>query len=407
MDLFANFFDMQTMKDYYFLLEIVMMLLAVKLAGHLSRKMGQPSVFGELLVGVILGPAILGWIEINPEHPGFIKHLAEIGVILLMFLAGLETDVDEFKENASTSTLVAVGGVLLPLVLGFLCGSLFGYSIPTSIYIGTLLVATSVSITVQTLRELGQLQSKEGVTILGAAVLDDVLGLILLSIVIALTSGKGGGDFTDIGILLIKIILFFFVAITIGRKILPRIFRWASPLMTSEVVITFGIITALSYAYFAEIFGLAGIVGAYFAGLILSSTRHRQELYEKVEVVSSSFFVPIFFVSIGVSTDVRYLKPEAIGLLVVLLLIAIASKIVGGGLGARISGLPWSSSLAIGSGMVARGEVGLIVASLGLSRKLIDGQLFTVMVLIILLTTLVTPPLLKLSFARKLRKTNT
>lgn len=401
MDVIDKLIDVEKLHELHFLWDLVLILLAVKVAGHISKKMGQPSVFGELLVGIILGPALLGWIVIDPENPGLIKELAEIGVILLMFLAGLETDVNEFKKNAYGSSLVAIGGVLFPLVAGFAVGLLFDFAFTTAIFIGTLLVATSVSISVQTLRELGKLQTREGVTILGAAVLDDVLGIIILSVVVGFTAGSGGGSVLDIVILLAKIVLFFVLILWIGRKVLPPIFRWASSLLTTEVLLAFGIITALFFAYAAELFGLAGIVGSYFAGLMLSLTRYRHELFEKVEVISFSFFVPIFFVSIGVAADVSGLTTEILWLIVTLTIVAILSKLVGGGLGAKLAGFNWRSSAGIGSGMVARGEVGLIVASIGLSRGLIDNELFTVTVIIVLATTLVTPPMLKAIFNNK------
>ncbi|GGA36040.1 sodium:proton antiporter [Kroppenstedtia guangzhouensis] len=401
MDLIEKLVDLEKLKDYHFLLELVIILAAVKLAGHFSKKIGQPSVFGELLVGIILGPAILGWIVVDPKQPGLIKELAEVGVILLMFLAGLETDVEEFKKTAYGSSLVAVGGVIFPLILGFAVGLMFGYNTSTSIFIGTLLVATSVSISVQTLRELGQLQTKEGITILGAAVLDDVLGIILLSVVVGFTAGGGGGSVVDIMILLAKIVLFFVLTIVIGRFLLPRLFRWSANLMTSEVLLAFGIITALGFAYSAEMFGLAGIVGSYFAGLMLSLTKYRTELFERVEIIAFSFFVPIFFVSIGVTADVSGLTKEILLLMVVLSLVAILTKLIGAGLGAKLAGFNWNSSMGIGAGMVARGEVGLIVASIGLTRGLIDNDLFTVTVIIVLVTTLVTPPMLKAIFSRK------
>lgn len=401
MDLIEKLVDLEKLKDYHFLLELVIILAAVKLAGHFSKKIGQPSVFGELLVGIILGPAILGWIVVDPKQPGLIKELAEVGVILLMFLAGLETDVEEFKKTAYGSSLVAVGGVIFPLILGFAVGLMFGYNTSTSLFLGTLLVATSVSISVQTLRELGQLQTKEGVTILGAAVLDDVLGIILLSVVVGFTAGSGGGSVVDIMILLAKIVLFFVLTIVIGRFLLPRLFRWSANLMTSEVLLAFGIITALGFAYSAEMFGLAGIVGSYFAGLMLSLTKYRTELFERVEIIAFSFFVPIFFVSIGVTADVSGLTKEILLLMVVLSLVAILTKLIGAGLGAKLAGFNWNSSMGIGAGMVARGEVGLIVASIGLTRGLIDNDLFTVTVIIVLVTTLVTPPMLKAIFSRK------
>ncbi|MDR6225000.1 cation:proton antiporter [Desmospora profundinema] len=402
MDFINKLIDWEKLHELHFLWDLVLILLAVKVAGHLSKKMGQPSVFGELLVGIILGPALLGWIVIDPENPGLIKELAEVGVILLMFLAGLETDVDEFKKTAYGSSLVAIGGVIFPLVTGFTVGWLFGYEFSTAIFIGTLLVATSVSISVQTLRELGKLQTKEGVTILGAAVLDDVLGIIILSVVVGFAAGSGGGgSVLDIVLLLAKIVLFFILVFWLGRKVLPRIFQWASNLLTTEVLLTFGIISALSFAYFAEMFGLAGIVGSYFAGLMLSLTKYRHELFEKVEVISFSFFVPIFFVSIGVAADISGLTLDILWLILALTVVAILSKLIGGGLGAKLAGFNWRSSAGIGSGMVARGEVGLIVASIGLGRGLIDNELFTVTVIIVLATTLVTPPMLKAIFHNK------
>lgn len=398
MDFLNQIVDFETLGKFHFLLDLVMILFFVKIAGHFTKKMGQPAVMGELLVGLILGPTMLGWL-----HPtDFIKELAEIGVILLMFLAGLETDIDEFKKTAYGSSLVAVSGVVFPFIGGFAAGVLFGYDYTTAIFIGTLLVATSVSISVQTLRELGKLQSKEGVTILGAAVLDDVLGIIILSVVIGFAAGgESGGSVLDIVILLAKILLFFVVTFLTGKYILPRLFQWGARLMTTEMILTLGIISALGLAYLAEMFGLAGIVGSYFAGLMLSLTKFRHELFEKIEVISFSFFVPIFFVSIGLIAQVSGVTGTMIFHIAILTIIAILTKLVGGALGAKLGGFNTRSSLGIGSGMVARGEVGLIVGSIGLSKGLIDHELFTATVVIVLVTTLVTPPLLKVFFTKK------
>lgn len=398
MNLIEQFIDLEELSQFHFLLEIALILVAVKIAGHLSKKIGQPAVFGELLVGVILGPSLLGWVQ----QSDMLRDLAEIGVILLMFLAGLETDVNEFKRTAYGSTLTAVGGVVLPLLAGFGIGLLFGYNYSTSIFLGTVLVATSVSISVQTLRELGKLQSKEGVTILGAAVLDDILGIITLSIVIGfVASDEGSGSLAGILFLLVKIIVFFLITILLGRTLLPRLFRAVSGLLTTEVVLTFGIVTALAFAYFAEMLGMAGIVGSYFAGLMLSLSNYREELFEKVETISFSFFVPIFFVSIGVTAQVQNFTMEILYFIVILTLVAVLTKLIGGGLGAKLAGFNWRSSTIIGAGMVARGEVGLIVATIGLQKGLIDQNLFTAAVIIVLVTTLVTPPALKAAIGRR------
>jgi Kef-type K+ transport system membrane component KefB len=402
MDFIGQLFDLKKIMDFHFILELIIILASVKIAGHFSKKIGQPSVFGELLAGILLGPAVLGWITVDPKHPGLIKELAEIGVILLMFLAGLETDVEEFKKTAYGSSLVAVGGVIFPLIAGFGVGLAFDYNTSTSIFIGTLLVATSVSISVQTLRELGKLQTKEGVTILGAAVLDDVLGIIILSIVMGFTVGsEEGSSVAGLVLLLGKIIFFFLLTILLGKKVLPPFFQRISNLMSTEALLTFGIVTALGFAFMAETFGLAGIVGSYFAGLMLSLTQYRYELFEKVEIVSFSFFVPVFFVSIGVTANVSNMNMHILTLMLTLTLVAILTKVIGAGLGAKLAGFNNHSSLGIGTGMIARGEVGLIVASIGLSRGLIDNELFTVTVIIVLATTLVTPPLLKAVFSRR------
>ncbi|SFJ07882.1 cation:proton antiporter [Thermoflavimicrobium dichotomicum] len=397
MNFFEKLIDWDTVKSFHFLYELVLIWFFVKIAGHLSKKIGQPSVMGELLAGVILGPAMLGWLHPTP----LIKELAEIGVILLMFLAGLETDIKEFMKSAFASTSVAICGIILPFIGGWVSGLWFGFDMPTSIFIGTLLVATSVSISVQTLRELGKLQSKEGVTILGAAVLDDILGIIILSLVIGFTAGSGGSAASDLIFLFVKIILFFILVYLVGKKILPWVFRNIAHLMTTEVVLTFGLITALGFAFLAEMMGLAGIVGSYFAGLMLSLTPQREELFEKVETVSFSFFVPIFFASIGLIANIEEVNMTVLIHIVTLTIVAVFTKLIGGAIGAKIAKFNNRSSMGIGAGMIARGEVGLIVASIGLSKGLINNELFTATIVIVLVTTLVTPPLLKIFFTEK------
>lgn len=380
-------------EPFYFLFELALIVFAIKVMGQLSIKIGQPSVFGKLLVGVILGPSLL-----NIIHPNMlIKEIAEIGVILLMFLAGLETDIKEFKKVAFGSTTVAVGGVILPFIGGIVVASLYGFESSVSIFVGVLLVATSVSISVQTLRELGKLKSKEGTTILGAAVLDDVLGIIILSVVLGFVAGggAGAGGVTDLLWLLFRIVLFFGLAVAIGYYILPRLLRWFSFLQTTETLLAFGIIAALIYGYGAELFGVAGIVGSYVCGLMLSLTSYREELSHKVESFSFPFFVPVFFVNIGLVANFREMSVEILWLSLILTVVAVLTKIVGCGLGARIARFNKKSSMVIGAGMVARGEVGLIVAMIGVERGIITTELFGTMVIVAIATTLVTPPLLK------------
>lgn len=382
-----------------FLAEFALVIVAVKMAGHLSRRLGQPSVFGKLLAGLVLGPAVLGWLSPTP----FIKEMAEAGVILLMFLAGLETDLINLRRAGLASTMVAVAGVVVPFLGGWAMAELWGFEATTAIFVGTLLVATSVSISVQTLREMGRLNSREGVTILGAAVIDDVLGLVVLSAVLGLTAsgGSGGMGLGPVLALLVKVPLFFGLAIVIGRKALPPVLSWASRFQVGAPLIAFGIAAALSFAALAEVFGLAGIIGAYICGLVLSTSPLKEHLYHEVEVTTFAAFTPFFFVSVGLAANVRGLTGQFWVFVLVLVAVAIAAKLLGCGLGAHLSGMKGRSALAVGAGMVARGEVGLIMATIGLSRGLITPEVYTAMVLVSLLTTLATPPMLKVIFARK------
>ncbi|MEK5441382.1 MULTISPECIES: cation:proton antiporter [unclassified Fredinandcohnia] len=386
--------SVQEASGFYFLFELAIIVFAVKLVGHLSTKIGQPSVFGKLLVGIILGPSLLGIIHPNE----LISELAEVGVILLMFLAGLETDLKEFKKNAFASTSVAIGGVILPFLGGMGLSIAFGFDTTVAIYMGVLLVATSVSISVQTLRELGKLKSREGVTILGAAVLDDVLGIIILSAVLGLMAGgaAGAGGISSILILLVKIALFFVLAIAIGYFVLPKLLKVFQRFNVSQTVLSFAVIVALLFAYMGEVFGVAGIVGSYVCGLMLSLTPQSEEMTHKVETFSYPFFVPLFFVNIGLVANFREVNPEILWFSILLALVAIVGKVLGGALGAKVAKFSTSSSFGIGAGMVARGEVGLIIAMIGIERGIISNDLFSSAIIVVIATTLVTPPLIKL-----------
>lgn len=392
--------DPEVLDRFDFLRELVLVLLAVKLAGHLSQRMGQPSVFGKLLVGVILGPAILGWLHPTP----LLKELSEIGVILLMFLAGLETDLGEFRRASGRATTVAVAGVLLPLAGGWAVASAWGLPTATGLFIGTLLVATSVSISVQTLRELGKLQTREGVTILAAAVLDDVLGLIVLSLVLGLEAGAGEASaLSTVFLLLLKIALFFIVAGLVGLKLVPPFLRWVNGFRVGMPLTAGSIAVALGFAYGAEVFGLAGIVGAYLAGLALSTTELKQGLFHEVEVVSFSFFTSFFFVGVGLAAELNGFDSRVAIFAAVLSGVAVLTKLLGCGGGALLARFRLQSAAVIGAGMVARGEVGLIVAGIGLERGLIDRQLFTAAIMVTLATTIITPPLLKFFYRGEIK----
>lgn len=381
-------------SGFYFLFELAILVIAVKVMGHLSTKIGQPSVFGKLLVGIILGPSLLNIIHPSP----LISHLAEIGVILLMFLAGLETDLDEFKKNGFAATTVAIGGVVLPFLGGMGLSLLFGFETTVAVYVGTLLVATSVSISVQTLREMGKLKTREGTTILGAAVLDDVLGIIVLSAVLGYTAGSsaGAGGVADLVFLIIKIAVFFAIAVVIGYFVLPPVLKLFQRLQVTQTMLAFGVIVALLFAYLSELFGVAGIVGSYVCGLMLSLTPHRDELTEKVETFSYPLLVPLFFANIGLVANFREVNTDIIWFSILLVIVAVLGKVFGGALGAKVARFSTKSAFGIGAGMVARGEVGLIVAMIGIERGIISNDLFSAALIVVIVSTLVTPPALKL-----------
>ncbi|CAM3602647.1 MULTISPECIES: cation:proton antiporter [Saccharibacillus] len=375
-----------------FILYLVLILAGTKLAGHVSVRLGQPAVLGELLIGIVLGPALLGWI-----HQGsFIEYMAEIGVLLLMFMAGLETDLDQLKKNWKPALAVALGGILFPLIGGYGVGELFGFSIAQSLFLGVLFSATSVSITVQVLKEMDKLDSREATTILGAAVVDDVLVVVLLAV---LTSFLGTGDTgsVSIGLLLIKKVIFFAAVFLVGWLAVPRVLAWTSKFRVMEPVLTIALVFCFAFAYFGEKMGIAGIIGAFAAGLAVSQTTFKHQVESKVEPVAYSIFVPVFFVSIGLNVSFQGVGSQ-LPLLIALTAMAVVTKLLGGAVGAAATGFGRRSALAVGAGMVSRGEVALIIAATGLASDLLLPGFFTTVIIAVILTTLIAPPLLKLFF---------
>lgn len=371
--------------------EIAIILLASKIFGDLSVRLGQPAVLGKLLIGIVLGPSVLGIIA-NTE---ILKEISDIGVILLMFIAGLETDLDEFKRSGKSSLFVGIGGIVFPFSFGYLAGAYMGLDTLQSVFIGLLLSATSVSISVQTLKELGRLKTREGATILGAAVIDDVIVIVLLAFVMSFA----GGD-VALGAVIFKKIAFFIVILLVSWKVVPWVMNRIAPLKVTETVISAGLIVCFLFAFVAEEAGVASIIGAYIAGVAISLTHYKHEVFEKVETVGYSIFVPVFFTSIGVTAELSGIGDQ-LGLAAVLSAFAILTKLVGSAIGARFSGFAWRPSYGIGAAMVSRGEVALILAAIGLNANLIGQQMFGVMVIVVLATTVVTPPMMKLIFKKE------
>lgn len=386
-----------------FILALAVILLAAKLGGYISVRLGQPSVLGKLLAGVVLGPSVLNFLHwpmfTDPALEDNIAHLAELGVIVLMFIAGLEVDVAEMRKSGRASTLGGVLGVVVPFALGLLAARWFGYEWSTAVFVGLILTATSVSISAQTLMELNALRTRVGLTLLGAAVVDDVLVILLLSIVLAV--GAGGGGPMDVALVVIKMALYLTGAIVLGIWALPRLERLIARLPISEPVVSSALIVMLFYAWAAEaIGGVAMITGAFIAGVLFGRTHLRHGLERGMHALAYAFLVPIFFVSIGLEANLRLLTASLLWFTTVIVLVAIVSKLLGCGLGVKLVGFSNVEAFQVGVGMVSRGEVGLIVASIGIAAGAISEELFTVTVVMVLVTTLVTPPALRWALSR-------
>lgn len=372
--------------------QILIILLATKLGGALSVKLGQPSVLGKLISGIIIGPAILGWID--PSE--MISQLSEIGVLLLMFIAGLETDIKALNQNRNSSIAVAVGGIAAPLLFGYLAGLVINMEQNHALFLGLLFSATSVSISAQTLKELGQLKSREGTTILGAAVLDDILVVIVLTIMMSLLTAEQ----VSFSLLIGKKLLFFAAIALLGWKGVPWVLRILAPLRVSETITSAALIICFIFAYLAETLGVAGIIGAFAAGIAISQTKYKHKVETKIQPIAYAFFVPVFFVSIGLSVSFAGTGSQ-VWMIVGLAVVAILTKLLGSGIGARLTGFGNISSLRIGAGMISRGEVALILAAIGREANLLQPEYFTAIVVVVILTTLVTPPLLKGLFGKE------
>lgn len=381
-----------------FLVDLAIILLSTKALGVLTKKFQLPQVVGALLAGLILGPAVLGII-----HGSTLIHdLAEIGVIIIMFCAGTEVDLKELKKAGKAAIAVAIMGVLLPLLGGFLVSSAFNLSflpLMKNIFLGVILTATSVSITVETLQEMGKLKTRAGTIILGAAIIDDVLGLVILTIMMGISGDGSGGA---IGGVLIKIVLFFFVAIIIGIPISKFFNSYSKVHKKKRRFPIFAFAFCLFLAFIGErYFGVADIAGAFIAGLIISTTVHSGYIHRRFEILSYMFLTPIFFASVGISIEISHFSWAIIWLALAITAVAILTKVIGGAIGAKLTGSDNKEALRIGIGMVARSEVALIVTNKGVAAGIISATLFAPIALMVIITSILTPILLKLVFTTK------
>ncbi len=386
--------------SYHYLLDLAIILISTKLLGLITKKIHMPQVVGALFAGLIFGPAVLNVLQ----ETEFIKQMAELGVIALMFVAGIETDINEMKKTGKASCAIALVGVIVPLAGGFLVSMIFNQptagtpdqlAILKNVFIGVILTATSVSITVETLKEIGKLTTPVGNAILGAALIDDVLGIIALTIVSSLADAS-----VNVWWVIIKIILFFVFCGVVGFGFYKFFKNWTNrDEMDRRRYVIVAFVFCLLLAYISEeFFGVADITGAYIAGLIISNTIKRDYITHRFETMSYLLLSPIFFASIGISVELESMSITLVLYTLCLLIVAIITKMVGCGIGARICGFSNRESLQIGTGMVSRGEVALIVASKGAAIGLVNTEIFGPIVIMVAATTILTPILLKLVF---------
>lgn len=383
------------MESYSYLLALALILLFTKIFGLMTAKVHLPQVVGALLAGILLGPSGVGILE----QSDFLTKTAEIGVIMLMFIAGIDTDINELKHTGPAACLIATLGVFVP-ILG--CGGVyylffadgFSYtSVIKSAFVGIVFAATSVSITVETLNEMGKLKTRVGATLLSAAIIDDIIGIVVLSVLSAL-----GDSTVKPGIVVLKILGFFVFTGIVGFAVYKLFKKISVDHGHSRRVAVWALAFCFVMSYCAErLFGVADITGAYFAGVILCNvTNSRQYVAKKVTAASYLVFSPVFFASIGLKTDLSGITANIIIFALVLALMAVATKIIGCGFGAKICKMSPHESLTVGVGMVARGEVALMVAQKGIDSGNIDPKVFPAIVLCVVVAALITPILLKL-----------
>ena len=392
------------MLSYGYLLDLALILLSTKLLGIITKKFKMPQVVGALLAGLIFGPAMLNILK----ETNFIIQLSELGVILLMFSAGLDTDLKELKKTGKASFIIALFGVLIPLIGGFLVAYLFNdldimkgattNVLLQNIFIGVILTATSVSITVEALKEMGKLNTHAGTAILGAAIIDDILGIIALTIISSMADTS-----VNVGFVLLKIVAYFIFVIVIGiisHKVFDIWMKHEN--RDRRRFITASLVFCLLLAYVSEeVFGVADITGAFIAGLILSNVERKTYVASRLDILSYSLLSQVFFASIGLKVVLPNMSTGIVMFAIVLTVVAILTKIIGAGIGAKMCHFSNEECIQIGTGMVSRGEVALIVASKGAALGVLSSVLLGPIVIVVVVTTIISPILLKLAFRDK------
>lgn len=374
-----------------FIATLAGLLLATQLVAHLCRRVEIPEVIGQILVGIIAGPALLNWVHLNE----MMNEFQEIGVIILMFIAGLESDLSLLKKYLKPAVIVAIIGVVVPIAVMAPASYFFGFTKLESMFIGVIFSATSVSISVAVLREFKRLDSREGATILGAAVADDIIGVILLSIMISVVNqaeGKTGGQ--PLWAVLLLQVLFFGGTYLVVKWLAPYLMHLSERLLTVASPSVMAMIICLGMAAIADYVGLSGAVGSFFAGIAVANTHRKETINRSFIPIGYAMFIPLFFVSVGLNMQIDRLS-ESWVFVVVMTILACLTKLVGCGAGAYISKFDLRSSYVVGSGMIARGEMALITAQIGYQAHLLSPMYYSDVITVIIVATVLAPFILK------------
>ena len=378
--------------EYKYLLDIGLIIAVVKIFTIITQKVKMPKVMGGLIAGIVLGPAMLNIVQTS----SILEALAKFGIILIMFLAGMETSIKKFIANSNKYVIIATMGVIVPLVLGILSSFLYVQDIKTNLFFGAVITATSVSITVETLIEMKKMKSSVGLAILGAGVVDDIIGILFLTIIM----NSGNLSIITFAMMVLKVVLFFGIAILLGVGSFKIFEKIEEKDTKTDQMPTYSIAFALLLAYLAEMLGVSGIIGAYIAGLVIGNTEKGRKVRGKIDLVVHMIFSPIFFASVGLKlTTLQFNRPVWLFILL-FTAVTIISKVVGNGMGAKLCGYPKDKAIQIGIGMATRGEVALIIADAAKGNGLINEEVFSIVVITVMLVTLITPILLHYSFKK-------
>ena len=376
--------------EFKYLLDIGLIILVVKIFTMITQKIKMPKVLGGLIAGIVLGPAMLNVVQ----NSTILEALSKFGIILIMFLAGMETSIKKFISNSNKYVIIAVIGVVVPLILGTIFSLIYIQDLKTNLFFGAVITSTSVSITVETLIEMKKIKSSVGLAILGAGVVDDILGILFLTIIM----NSGNLHITTFALMILKIILFFGIAVILGLLLFKMFEKIEEKDTKTEQMPTYSIAFALILAYIAERLGVSGIIGAYIAGLVIGNTEKGRKVKGKIDLVVHMIFSPIFFASVGLKLTTLSFSRQVWIFIIIFTAVTIISKIIWNGLGAKICGYSKEKAIQIGIGMATRGEVALIIADEAKKIGLINEEVFSIVIITVMLVTLITPILLHYSF---------